>query len=278
MRDVRQALHAIADSGRQADARAAAMTGRTVLVTGGGSGIGRATAERFAKLGANVVIGDISPATREVAEAIGVRSVRLDVTSRDSYDGALAQVAAWYEGLDVLYLNAGVQSTRPGVDIGTAGFPWLTDEVFKRVTSVNLWGVVAGTIAAREAGPARPSDIVVTASIAGLQPLPIDPLYSMTKHGVIGLVRSVAPLLAKEGVRLQAICPGGVDTNIVPPDLRKEGTHLAPPSYIADGVLHALEHGKAGDVWLATDANMDYRLWEFSSVKRGQPPSEVWNT
>lgn len=254
------------------------MTGRTVLVTGGGSGIGRATAERFAQFGSNVVIGDISPATQEVADAVGARSVRLDVTSRDSYDGALAQVAVWYGGLDVLYLNAGVQSTLPGVDIGTDGLRWVTDAVFQRVTGVNLWGIVAGTIAAREAGQARPSDIVVTASIAGLQPLPIDPLYSMTKHGVIGFVRSVAPLLAKEGIRLQAICPGGVDTNIVPPDLRKEGTHFAPPGYIADGVLHALEHGKAGDVWLATDPNMDYRLWEFSAVERGQPRSKVWNT
>jgi NAD(P)-dependent dehydrogenase (short-subunit alcohol dehydrogenase family) len=241
------------------------MRGRTVLVTGGASGIGRATGERLVELGSAVTIGDVSPRGRSVADEIGAAFVELDVTRRDAFDAALSQVVRARGRVHLLHLNAGVQTSPPGVDIGPDGFAWVSESLFRN-----------GVMAAR-ALPAehRPEDIVITASLAGLQPLPIDPLYSMSKHAVVGFARSVAPLLAKEGIRLQVICPGGVDTNIVPPDLKIRSA-FAPPRYIADGVVHALENGQAGDVWLATDSNRPYTRHEFAKVERGQPESDVW--
>jgi NAD(P)-dependent dehydrogenase (short-subunit alcohol dehydrogenase family) len=252
------------------------MRGKTVLVTGGASGIGRATSERLIELGSTVTIGDVSPRGRSVAGEIGAAFVELDVTQRHAYDAAFSQIIRDHGRLHLLHLNAGVMAPPVGADIGKDGFAWVSDELYGKVTAVNVEGVIHGIMAARALPTEqRPEDIVITASLAGLLPLQIDPLYSMSKHAVVGFARSVAPLLAGEGVRLQIICPGGIETDINPPDL-KAGREWAPPRYIADAVVHALRNGSAGDVWLATDSNRPYTRHEFAKVERGQPESDVW--
>lgn len=114
----------------------------------------------------------------------------------------------------------------------------------------------------------RPADIIVTASTAGLSALTVDPLYSMSKHAVIGFARSVAPSLANSGIRLRLICPGGVDTPLPPPDLRIPGHIFASPDYIAGAVVHVLETGAPGDIWTATEANTPYWKYEFAPIPR----------
>ncbi|CAI7980975.1 hypothetical protein FRAHR75_940011 [Frankia sp. Hr75.2] len=159
-----------------------------------------------------------------------------------------------------------------GTPQGDDPFAWVTAEGFRRVSEINVRGVVNGVVAARHLPPhQRPADIVITASVAGVAALPVDPLYSMSKHAVIGFARSIAPTLDGVGIRLQVICPGGVDTALPPPDLRIAGRVFAPASYIADGVLHALEVGAAGDVWMATDAGLPYWKYEFTPIPRAAP-------
>lgn len=240
------------------------LTGKVALITGGGSGIGKATAQRLVEMNATVVIGDVRPDGEAVAAEIGAKYVHLDVTDQSAYDAAFEQTVADFGKLDILHLNAGIQSSPVGVNIGTDGFKWVNEEVIRRVFAVNYYGVVHGVLAARQLA-APPADIVITASRAGVTPLPIDPVYGSSKHAVIGFIRSTFDQLAAEGVRLQAICPGGTATEIIPPDLAA-GYNFAPPTYQADAVLNALENGKPGDVWMATDPNARYWTYTFPTV------------
>ena len=245
------------------------MKPQVAVVTGGASGIGRATAERLAEAGTQVVIADVAENGRSVADEFGGSFVHLDVGLRDAWDAALERVIESTGRIDLLHLNAGVQASPRGLPLGADPFKWVTPEGFRRVTTVNVLGVINGVVAARDL-PAdqRPADIIVTASTAGLSALAVDPLYSMSKHAVIGFARSIAPSLVPLGIRLQVICPGGVDTPLPPPDLRIPGRVFAPPRYIADGVVHALENGAAGDIWMATDVGAPYWRYRFAEIPR----------
>lgn len=250
------------------------LTGKVALVTGGGSGIGKATAQRMVELGATVLIGDVRRDGDEVAAEIGAEYVTLDVSDPAAYHSAFAHAIENHGCLDVLHLNAGVQSSPVGVEIGTDGFKWVTPEVIRRVFSVNYEGVVNGVLTARRLAT-PPADIVVTASNAGVTALPIDPVYSSSKHAVIGFLRSVTAQLEAEGIRIQALCPGGTNTAIIPPDLH-EGREFAPASFQAEAVINALENGKPGDVWMATDENMPYWTYTFPIVRRDPRKANVF--
>ncbi len=244
------------------------MAMRVALITGGASGIGRATAQRLVEAGDRVVIADVAVDGAKVAADIGATFVHLDVSQRVAWDRALAVVTELFGRLDLVHLNAGVQASPRGEPLGDDPFKWVTPELYRRVTGPNVEGVINGIMASKELDAAhRPGDILVTASLAGLSALPVDPLYCMSKHAVIGFVRSIAPALSGLGIRIQAICPGGIDTPLPPPDLRIPGRVFAPPSYIAQAVLHALDAGTAGDIWMATDADVPYWKYEFAPVR-----------
>jgi meso-butanediol dehydrogenase/(S,S)-butanediol dehydrogenase/diacetyl reductase len=173
---------------------------RVAAVTGAASGIGRATAERLAHDGWSVVAVDA--AALEGFEP-DVATVTADIATEAGNAAMVAAAQDRFGRLDGLVLNAGVASMG-GVDIETM-------EGFDRVLSVNLRGVVLGLRAAlpalRTAGDGR---IVVTASISGLGGDPGLAAYNASKGAVVNLVRSVALDLAPEGVRINAVCPGGI--------------------------------------------------------------------
>jgi NAD(P)-dependent dehydrogenase (short-subunit alcohol dehydrogenase family) len=249
--------------------------GRVALITGGGSGIGKATAQRLVERGATVLIGDVRPDGVAIAAEIGAEYVTLDVTDPTTYDAAFTRAIESHGRLDILHLNAGIQSSPVGVEIGKDGFKWVSPEVIRRVFAVNYEGVVDGVLAARHLDT-PPADIIITASNASVTALPIDPVYASSKHAVIGFLRSTAAQLQTEGIRIQALCPGGTDTAIIPPDLY-EGHSFAPPGYQAEAVINALENGKPGDVWMATDANMPYWTYTFPTIRRDPSKSGVFS-
>src|SRR5206468_5606449 len=118
----------------------------------------------------------------------------------------------------------------------------LTDEAYRRAVAANVDGVVFGVRRmARVAAPG--SAIVATASLAGLTPMALDPIYTLTKHAVVGFVRAVAPQLGERGIRINALCPGFSDTPIVGEELRTwvadQGWPLIPPARVAEAALAA---------------------------------------
>ncbi len=182
-------------------------TQRTALITGGASGIGLTTAARLRDEGFDVVIADFDPNAPQVAADLGITAQALDVTSVESWERLGSALDAGGVELGALVLNAGIAGG--GTDL--AG---LDLERYHRLMRVNVDGVVYGlrTMLPRLA---RPGVVTVTASLAGLMGVPADPVYAMTKHAVIGLVRSSAVELAAQGVRIHAVCPGFVETPLL---------------------------------------------------------------
>jgi NAD(P)-dependent dehydrogenase (short-subunit alcohol dehydrogenase family) len=198
------------------------------LVTGAASGIGRAIAERLGSDGYEVAALDVG---------------ELDVSDAASW----ALFAAGLDRLEVACLNAGVIT-------GSSSIAELTEEQFQRMLGVNVGGTVLGVRALLPALEAAGGQIVVTASLAGLVPMPNDPIYSGTKHFLIGFVRSVAPELAARGVSINAVCPGIADTPLLGEDgrvaLAAAGFPLLSPDDVVDGVLAALGSGETGQAWV----------------------------
>jgi NAD(P)-dependent dehydrogenase (short-subunit alcohol dehydrogenase family) len=189
--------------------------GTVALVTGAGSGIGRATAVRFAELGADVAVADLDEAggtetVRLVEEADGETAFfSVDVSDEDSVVTLVADVVERFEGIDFAFNNAGIE--------GASG-P-ITDQSvdnWDRVVDVNLRGVFLcmkhEIPVLRERGGGA---IVNTSSVAGLVGAGDLTPYYASKHGVVGLTRSVAVEVAGDGIRVNAVCPGVVDTPMV---------------------------------------------------------------
>jgi len=211
----------------------------TALVTGSAGGIGRAI---VAKL-----------------RAEGFEVKELDLVN--GFD--VTDPAAWEHvgSVDLACLNAGVLT-------GDGDIAALTDAQYRRAVGVNVDGVVYGVRRLDRVMP-KGSAIVVTASLAGLVGIPDDPVYGLTKHAVVGFVRSVAPQLEKRGIRIQAVCPGWADTALTPPAFREElvsrGFRLLQPSDVAEGVWAAFESEGTGEAWIVQPGR-EPLLYEFKGV------------
>lgn len=220
------------------------LDGKHVLVTGGASGIGKACAERYRAEGATVYVTDIAPTSSD--------QIRLDVSNPDEW----TEVVASLPPLDVVHLNAGI--TTPGRAL-TSESPLplsdVTDDAYRTIIGVNLDGVFFGVRAVlprmAEAGG---GDIVVTASMAGLGGMPGDVAYTATKHAVVGLVKSLGASLGAHGVCISALCPGFVDTPLVPPDaqqfISELGMPVIPASRVAEAAMQAISERVNGSQWM----------------------------
>ncbi len=194
--------------------RLRALDGANVLVTGGGSGIGRALGIAMASHGAHVVLGDIeadaarSAAEHSTAGRLDVSSIYLDVTDREAFARVVDQIVQTRGTIDFLVTSAGVSMGGPTHE--------LTGEHWDHVRSVNLDGVVNGMLATYphmvEAGRGH---IVNIASGAGLVAPPFVTAYATTKHAVVGLSLGLRPEAALHGVRVSVVCPGAVETPIL---------------------------------------------------------------
>jgi NAD(P)-dependent dehydrogenase (short-subunit alcohol dehydrogenase family) len=217
----------------------------TALVTGGASGIGRAIVERLERDGAAVRVLDL----------------------QDGFD--VSDASAWesVDAVDLACLNAGVVT-------GEREVREIRDEQYRRIMGTNVDGVVFGV--RRLARVAQPgSSIVVTASLAGLTALESDPIYAGTKHFVVGFVRSIAPQLEARGIRINAVCPGVVDTPILGEAgrarLQASGFPLLSPQDVADVVVAAAESGGTGEAWVCQPGR-DAEPYRFSGVPGPRVP------
>lgn len=226
----------------------AALDGKVALITGAASGIGKATAELLAREGARIGVVDLTDdAGRAVADSVGGVFHRADVGEPDDVDAAFATVERELGGVDIAFLNAGIAIGHPDIET-------LPDDLYRLITRVNVDGVVYGTRAAVRAMERRGGAIVATSSLAGIVAFPPDPVYDLTKHAVVGFIRSVAPSLLAKGITANTVNPGMTDTNIVGDDarqaLREANFPLMPPSQIADAVLRIVVTGRTGECWV----------------------------
>jgi NAD(P)-dependent dehydrogenase (short-subunit alcohol dehydrogenase family) len=236
--------------------------GRVALVTGAASGIGAGAVERLRAEGATVIAADVNAAGLErVAEATGSQPLVLDVRSPDAWHGAVASIVAEHGRIDIAFLNAGIMTRPPGENLFTDVSECLTEEGYRRITSVNIDGVALGAMALIPAMEAHGGDIVMTASIAGLVPFTNDPFYGLTKHAVVGFGRALGPALADRNIRVNVLCPGATDTAILAPDQKASRDIWAPPSYIADALVTILSSGGTGEVWVAYREG--HKAWRY---------------
>lgn len=185
------------------------LSGRIAIVTGGGSGIGEATARLFAEAGATVVIGDVQDAA-PIAKSIGGDFVRTDVRQAADVQALVDFTVKTHGRLDVLFNNAGIELLSPLVATD--------DAAHRNVIDINVNGVFYGLkygVAAMLKNPGGPRGSVInTASVAGLQGSPGLGSYNASKHAVVGLTRNACLEYGAFGIRVNAVCPGVIRTRM----------------------------------------------------------------
>jgi NAD(P)-dependent dehydrogenase (short-subunit alcohol dehydrogenase family) len=195
----------------------------SALVTGGRSGIGAAIVSALERDGVDVRVLDIA----------------------DGFDVSDSRAWEAVGAVDLACLNAGVLAGEPDMTR-------VSDEQYRRIVGVNVDGVVFGV--RRLAQVMDGGSIVVTASLAGLTATEQDPLYALTKHAVVGFVRSAAPQLVARGIRLNMVNPGFVDTPMLDDvgraAFQAAGFPLLQPEDVAAAVLRAAEDEDVGQAWI----------------------------
>lgn len=231
------------------------MTAKVALVTGAASGIGAEVARQLADTGARVAVCDVNVAAGQaVAEAIGGLFIECNVADFAAMQGAVDRCAEQLGVPDMVHLNAGVM-TVPN-DAPYLAIEDVSLEQYRRMISINLDGVFHGFKTLIPLMKPRGGVISVTASIAGFSAMDIDPLYGLSKAGLIGFVRGVAAANADTRLRINAICPGVVDTQIVPTVFRDAGVTGMPPATMAAEVLDLMDHGAAGEIRVKLDQEL----------------------
>ncbi len=230
------------------------LDGKVALVTGAASGIGRSVARRLAARGAAVTVADVQDDKGAAeAAAIGGTYVHLDVSDPAAWKALIAT----FDRLDFLHLNAGIFD-RDAVTVDS-----VSAARYRQYFAVNVDGVYFGLVAALPLLEASGGSVVCTSSSSGIGPLAMNPIYAMTKHAIVGLVRSTADDLGARGVRINAICPGGVVTGLMfdDPDNVDLGAEGMAPMLTADQL------GETVEALLTSD-----RHGEVVSHRIGDPP------
>jgi NAD(P)-dependent dehydrogenase (short-subunit alcohol dehydrogenase family) len=222
----------------------AGFEGKRALITGGASGIGLATARTLAERGAHVAIVDLQDAPAGL-DAVAVRG---DVSDPETWTRVVEAVRSELRGLDYAFLNAGVASRE-------SDLMKIDDAEYRRVMGVCGDGVFYGVRAAvPEIAAAGGGAIVATSSLAGLLAFSPDPVYTMAKHAVVGLVRALADQLSEQSITINAVCPGLVDTAILTEAMRSaiDGQQfpLMEPEVIVATVLDLFAGAETGGAWV----------------------------
>jgi NAD(P)-dependent dehydrogenase (short-subunit alcohol dehydrogenase family) len=234
------------------------LEGKVGLITGGASGLGAGTAQRFVENGAQVVITDINAeGAAALAEKIGAQFLRQDVAQEADWEATMAEVKERYGRLDILVNNAGIFTSCP-VDETPL-------EQWQRVLDVNLTGVFLGCkhgVRAMKTNPGGPSGSIINlSSVVGLRGQPGGAAYSSSKGGVRLLTKSVALEIAPHSIRCNSIHPGIIDTPIMDPLFAA----VPDPDAMRAQLEQMLPLGKLGDpardignmaVYLASDESV----------------------
>ncbi|MGZ4192207.1 MAG: SDR family oxidoreductase [Solirubrobacteraceae bacterium] len=231
------------------------LAGKVIAITGGGRGIGRATAAALIAQGARVAIGDIdSPLAERTASELGsgTLGLPLDVTNRESFDGFLKEVESRLGPLDVVINNAGIMPIGPFVDE--------TDSTAQRMVDINLHGVIYGSKLALERFiPRGRGHLVNIASVAGKGGFPGGATYCATKHAVVGLSEAVRAEVRKTNIDVSIVMPVVVNTELGSGLQKSRGVKVVEPEDVANAIVEALQTGRV-DVYVPRAMHMLFRL------------------
>ena len=221
------------------------MSSKIALITGAATGIGAQVARMLASRDIRVAICDVNvEAGQALAKEIGGIFLPCDVTRLSSMTSAANNCVKALGVPDFVHLNAGIMTVPTG-----APFLAIEDvslDQYRRIVGVNLDGVFHGVKVLLPKMRKKGGAITITASIAGLGVLPIDPMYAATKYALIGFGRAIAAANANTNMRINVICPGVVDTGIVP-DAFKSPDIMAPETMAAE-VVDLLHNGPNGEI------------------------------
>lgn len=253
---------------------------KVAIVTGAASGIGLASAKVLKEKGATVILSDINEEElKKEAGKLGCDHFKCDVSSARDWDSFRLFVESKYHRVDLLHLNAGTASF-------DQSFPKFSLETYEKLIGTNIGGVMLGfrafvDLLAKGATDLEQSNICVTASLAGIIAFSPDPIYTATKHAVVGFVRASANKLKERNIRINAICPTLVNTNLINQEtkdaLRKMNIDLLEPEDVANALLFILENDFTGKC-IVCQVGLDPLIYEFRGVPgpRGEgtvPPS-----
>jgi NAD(P)-dependent dehydrogenase (short-subunit alcohol dehydrogenase family) len=255
------------------------LTGRSAIVTGAASGFGRAVTFKLLALGARVLGTDVNADGLDELSASDTTG-RLTTCTHDVSDAtAWASIVRDHGPFDLALLNAGV-ATRHIRPEGALPLLGLDGERYRTVLGANVDGVVFGTQAVLEHMVETGfGDIIVTASVAGLVPIAPDPVYGLTKHAVVGFVRSMAGALDQHveplDIHISAVCPGFADTAILTDEAKENlhnlGVELLTAERVADTMLRAIEARQNGAQWVVWEGYEDER-YEWTPIRPLIPP------
>lgn len=247
------------------------LAGRRAVVTGAARGIGLGIAQRLAENGAEVVLLDLDldqtrSAAASVAQRTGVRTLGLavDVTDPDALRTAADRIESELGGVDVVVPNAGILVLKPALEI--------TPREFEAVLRVNLLGafLTASELARRMVGTVRDGRIIFTSSLFGLRGGAGNAAYSASKFGVLGLAQSMAADLAPDGIRVNTVCPGQIESAMIE-QLFQERASAAGTTAAAEraGFTSRIPLGVLGSPEAVADAYV-YLASSLSSYVTGQ--------
>ena len=223
------------------------MKKKIALITGGSTGIGASVAEQLSEAGFLVVICDIKETLGiNLAEKLSGHFIYCDVTDLSSVEKAAQTCIKKLGTPTFVHLNAGIMSVPTGTPF--LAIEDLSEEQYRRIVGVNLDGVFHGLKTFLPKMGKQGGTITITASTAGLGVVPVDPMYTATKYAVIGMARAVAAANEKPDVRINVICPGVTDTQIVPEEYKRPEFNMMPANVMAAEIVDLLMNGSNGEV------------------------------
>ena len=223
------------------------MSKKIALVTGGATGIGAAVCTELANQDINVAIFDINQTDgKELAKKIGGEFIKCDVTSLPSVQEAVSVCTEKLGVPDYAHLNAGIMTVPTGDPF--LAIEDVTEKQYLKIIGVNLNGIFYGMKTLLPLIRVKGGAITITASTAGLGVVPVDPMYTATKYALIGFGRAVAAANEGSNVRINVICPGVTNTQIVPEEYRSPAFNVMPVKVMATEIVDLLLNGPNGEI------------------------------
>ncbi len=230
------------------------MSNKIALVTGAATGIGAGVCRLLASKGSKVAVCDINEtAGKALAAEIDGVFVACDVTSLSSVQTAVQSCVDKLGIPSFVHLNAGIMTVPTGEPF--LAIEDVSEAQYQKIVGVNLNGVYHGLKTLLPLMRDQGGAITITASTAGLSVVPVDPMYTATKYALVGLTRAVSAANEGSSVRINAICPGVVDTQIVPDEYKAPEFNMMPVEVMASEIVNLLEQGANGEIRVKASAD-----------------------